>query len=107
MNIFTKVYVILQSVELTLMRWKTHICLSATGAEGEAVYIDTEGSFIIERVTQMAQAAVQQIQVRVRHIRDIEAQRNLFFCKYATETCARVSSCGYRDRHEFFENSRI
>jgi hypothetical protein len=34
------------------------------------VYIDTEGSFIFERVAQIAQAAVQHIQVRVCHMGD-------------------------------------
>lgn len=37
--------------------------MPVAGAEGEAIYIDTEGSFIIERVAEIAEAAVRHIQV--------------------------------------------
>lgn len=34
------------------------------GVEGEAVYIDTEGSFMLERCTQLADAMLRHLQVR-------------------------------------------
>lgn len=41
----------------------THIPESLGGLGGEAVYIDTEGSFIVERVIDIAEATVQHCQI--------------------------------------------
>ncbi|KAG9156906.1 hypothetical protein Leryth_015499 [Lithospermum erythrorhizon] len=59
------------------------------GLEGKAVYIDTEGSFMLERVLQIAQACVEDLHSSHRKMTPADFLDNIFYfrvCSYAEQT---------------------
>lgn len=95
---------------------KTQLCLQLCanvtiperfgGLNGEALYIDTEGSFIIQRLAQMANSVIKKCRKKEVDLNDFTIEKILksiyyYPCKSYTEVIARINLL-----HEFLEKHK-